>query len=271
MVLGLLGALIAALAYGSATILQALGVGRLRALPTGATLTTTARAGWLYAAGLGLDGVGFLASAGALRSLPLFLVQSVIASSVAVTAVLAVLILGARLSRREVAALGVVAVGLVALAASAKEGPPRAVPGALGLALLVAGAVLIVGTLVGVRRGSSSLLALCAGLGFGGVAVAARILVWDGNIMHTVTTASLWALLLHAGIATVAYGFALDKGAATSVAAITFAVETVVPALIGLLLLDDQVRAHTLPVALLGFILTLGACLALAGRSEPAA
>lgn len=271
MLLGLLGALVAAFAYGAATIVQAVGVTRMKAAPEGASLLQRARAGWLYAVGLALDGLGFLASAGALRSLPLFLVQSIIAGSVALTAVLAVVVLKTRLSRREIGALVGVAIGLVMLALCAKEGAAHGIPNWLGVTLLVLAFALLPLVYVGYRARRSSVLALTAGLGFAGVAVAARILPWDGHFTHALTSASLWALLLHADIATLAYGLALDAGEATSVAAITFATETVVPAIIGLALLGDEIRAHTWPLALAGFVVTLASCIVLAGQSEPAA
>jgi len=106
--LGLLGALLAALAYGAATVLQAVGVRRVAALPPGTALRDRARTGWPYAVGLALDALGFLASVAALRTLPLFLVESAVASSVAVTAVLSVVVLGVRLRTAEVVALMVV-------------------------------------------------------------------------------------------------------------------------------------------------------------------
>ena len=83
---GLLGAFAAAVLYGAATVLQAAGVRSLRLVPAGAPLPARLWAGRLYAVGLALDGLGFLASIAALRTLPLFVVQSAIASSVAVTA-----------------------------------------------------------------------------------------------------------------------------------------------------------------------------------------
>ena len=54
-----------------------------------------------------------------------------------------------------------------------------------------------------------------------------------------------------------------------AVAAITFAIETVVPAAIGLALLGDAVRGSTWPLAIAGFVITLGSCFVLAGQSEP--
>lgn len=268
MLLGLLGALVAAIAYGTATVVQAVGVARMAAASPGASLVRRARSGWLYGVGMALDALGFLASAGALRSLPLFLVQSVIAASVAVTAILAVLVLGARLTRREVGALVAVGLGLVLLALTADEGPARGTPGWLAPVIL---AVVIVGVtlaLVGRRRGSAALLAVAAGLGFSGVGIAARIMPWHGSVTDLLTTTSFWALLAHAALALVAYGYALDAGTATAVAAITFSVETLVPSAVGLAFLGDAVRPHTAPLAVAGFGVTLLGCLALAGRSE---
>ena len=92
MLTGLLGAFAAAVLYGAATVLQAAGVRHLRTVPASAPLAARLWAGRLYAVGLGLDAAGFLASIAALRTLPLFVVQSAIASSVAVTAVLAVVV-----------------------------------------------------------------------------------------------------------------------------------------------------------------------------------
>ncbi|HET8988831.1 MAG TPA: hypothetical protein VFN43_10000, partial [Humibacillus sp.] len=105
MILGLLGALTAAVAYGGATILQAIGVRRVAALPSHARLSRRLKVGWPYPAGLALDAAGFLASVVALRTLPLFLVESAVASSVAVTAVLSVVVLRVPLQRKEIVAL----------------------------------------------------------------------------------------------------------------------------------------------------------------------
>src|SRR3954468_7656116 len=123
--LGLLGALVAALAYGAGTVLQTIGVRRMTATPQGTTLLVRARAGWPYAVGLGFDAVGFVASVAALRTLPLFLVESAVASSVAVTAVLSVVVLHVRLGTLEVVALLAVAAGLSGLALAAADGVAR--------------------------------------------------------------------------------------------------------------------------------------------------
>jgi drug/metabolite transporter (DMT)-like permease len=270
--LGLLGAFVAAVAYGSATILQAIGVRRLAALPPRTPLLQRVRAVWPYAAGLALDAAGFLASIVALRTLPLFLVESAVASSVAVTAVLSVLVLHVALQAREVVALGAVALGLVALAAAAEEGPARSPGTATGWWLLgwavVVGLMLALGVTDRHRGRAVVVLSLGAGLGFGGVGVAARVIEVPEPWWHLAGDPTLWALLAHAALATVCYAVALARGRVTTVAALTFAAETTVPAAIGLVWLGDGVRPGWGPVALTGFAVTLAGCITLAGRAE---
>jgi hypothetical protein len=263
---GLLSAFAAAALYGGGTILQAVGV-RRAAAAEGAALWARARAGRLYVVGLLLDGVGFLASLIALRTLPLFVVESAIASSVAITAVLAVLFLGVRLSRREVVALAGVGVGLVALAVSARVG--TAAPLSRPASWLLLGSTVPVAGLgaVALRLRASTgaaVLAATAGMGFGGVGIAARVVAVPADLWRVVLDPVAWALVAFSAIAIPAYGFALQRGAVTTVAAVTFAVETVVPAAIGLLWLGDGVRAGEGPVAALGFVLTLVGSIALA-------
>ncbi|MFM6852116.1 MAG: hypothetical protein ACKOVB_23740, partial [Terrabacter sp.] len=249
MTLGLFGALLAALAYGAATVLQAIGVRRAAALPGGTAVFGRIRAGWPYAVGLALDGVGFLASVVALRTLPLFLVESAIASSVAVTAVLSVLVLDVRLGVPEVVALLAVGVGLTGLALTAADGPavhpgPAATWWLLAAALLV-GVLLVAGARAGRRSGV--LLSVAAGLGFGGVGVAARLLEIPSPVWALATDGLAWVLVGHAVLATVAYGMALSRAGVTTVAALTFATETVLPAAVGLVALGDRVAPGRAP------------------------
>jgi hypothetical protein len=93
-------------------VLQAIGVQRMVAIPRNATLWSRLAAGRPYVLGLLLDVLGFLAPVVSLRILPLFLVESAVASSVAVTAVLAVVVLDVRLRHAEITALVVIGVGL---------------------------------------------------------------------------------------------------------------------------------------------------------------
>lgn len=274
MTVSLIGAFLAAVAYGAATILEAIGVRQLAALPQGSPWRDRMPGAGVYLCGLIVDLVGFLLSAAALRRLPLFLVESAVASSVAITAVLAVFLLGVRLHRSEIIALGGVGAGLVLLAVSAKEGPPQAVGHLAGwLLLLAAGAVALIllagWRMAADRESSAAVLALGAGAGFGLMGVAARIIVIPDHWWQWFSEPTFWALIAHAVLALTAYGIALSRGRTTTVAAVTFATETVLPAIIGLTLLGDGVRQHLWAIAGVGFALALGSCIALAQRAEP--
>src|SRR4051812_2626385 len=102
MVLGLLGALGSAIAYGVASVLQALAVRRTTAAEgLDVRLLLRLARSWRYLLGLAFDATAFLLSLVALRSLPLFVVQSIVASFLAVTAVLGAVVLRMPLRRAD--------------------------------------------------------------------------------------------------------------------------------------------------------------------------
>ena len=131
---------LAAVLYGVAAILQAVGARRAVAA-TGGTAGVVRQ--WTYLMGLGLDLCGWLLSLVASRRLPLFAVQAVLASSVAVTVILAALVFGVRLAGRDRAAvagvtLALVLVGLSAGAKGAGVVNEGAEPALVAILLLVA-------------------------------------------------------------------------------------------------------------------------------------
>src|SRR5919199_412019 len=197
MLLGLVAAFGAAVAYGVASVLQAVGARRLESGSVDAAFLLRLTRSLPYVTGLALDGAGFVATVVALRVLPLFVVESAVASSVGVTALVAARFAG------------------VGVAARALQPPP----------------------------------------------------VW----WHLLGEPLLWALVVGGAAALVAYATALQRGAVTVVAAVTFAVETVVPAVVGYALLGDRARPGWLPVAVAGLLLTLGGAIALSRHSEPEA
>jgi hypothetical protein len=138
----------------------------------------------------------------------------------------------------------------------------------LVLSLLVAAVVAVV-----VRRpqGGATVLALAAGSGFAAVAIAARALPVPSPLWHVLGEPLLWALGVGGIVGLLAFAAALQRGAVTVIAAVTFAVETVVPAVAGYALLGDRARPGFLPVAVAGLLLTLGAAIALSRHSEPEA
>jgi drug/metabolite transporter (DMT)-like permease len=269
MVLGLACALFAAVAYGSASVLQ--GVAAQRAEQGSGLdprLMVRLARSVPYVSGLGLDLAGFVASLVALRTLPLFLVQSAVASSVGVTAIIAAAI-GVRLRGREVASLVVLAAGLLMLAMSAQ--PERGAPITLSYRWALLASVVLLGAagVIAARHGgrsSAPALAFLAGLAFTVVAVSARSLTLPNPLWHTLADPGLWAILAHGALGMLLFTTALQRGSVTTAVALTFAVETVVPAVIGLAFLGDRTRAGYAPIAVVGFILTIAGTLALAAH-----
>ncbi len=131
-------ALGAAVCFGTATVLQAMAA---RAANTGegggeAALFLRAVRQWRYLAGLALDGLGFLLQVAALRSIPLYTVGAALASSLAVTAVVAARLLRVRLSGGEWGAVALVCTGLALLGVASGTEGDRAGSTALKYAML---------------------------------------------------------------------------------------------------------------------------------------
>jgi hypothetical protein len=270
MVLGMACALFAALGYGTASVLQSVAARRAESgLGLDPRLMVHLARSAPYVSGLALDLAAFVASLVALRTLPLFLVQSAVAASVGVTAVIAAAI-GVRLRGREIASLVVLGAGLLLLASSAQ--PEQGAPLTLRIRWGLLSCVVILGaagTLV--ARGNGRLvapaLAVLGGLAFTVVAVAARSLTVPAPLWHVLADPGLWAILTLGALGMFLFTTALQRGSVTSVTALTFAVETIVPAGIGLAFLGDATRPGFALAAAVGFVLTIAGTLALATAS----
>ncbi len=272
MILGLVGAFGAAVCYGVASVLQALAARRTAtAEGLDPRLVLRLLKSWPYVAGLGLDVLGFMMSLVALRMLPLFLVQGVIASSLAVTAVLGAFVLHMGLRGREKVAVGVVVAGLILLALSAAEDHPVPVTsgthwGVLAAGVALSGLAVLLARLPG-RLGAAALGAV-AGLQFGVVATAARILPQSFAPTVLFTDPATYALVVAAPVGMLALSTALQRGTVTQATAPLVVAETIAPALVGLLLLGDAPRAGWAWAAVLGFVLAVAGAVTLASHGE---
>lgn len=260
MLLGLIAALGAALAFGIAAVLQAISARRV-ATSAGLDPLLLLRLlrEWHFLVAVALNLGGFLLHMVALRSLPLFLVQVAISSSVAVTAVLAARVVDARMRGVHWGAVVLVCLGLALLAGGAGEVGTMPEDSSLQVGVLVALPVLmVVGSVASRFPGAvgSTMLGLVAGAGFGVVAVAARILE-SLRPSALLTDVTAYALAAAGVLAFLLYSLALQRGSATTAAAAVVVTQTVVPAVVGLVLLGDSVRSGWWPPAVLGLLLAL--------------
>ena len=271
--LALACAVLAAVSYGIGSVMQAAAVRHAENRPNLDPVLLVRLAGrWPYVAGLALDLVGFAASVIALRTLPLFLVQSAIAGSVGVTAIAASIAFGVRLLGYERIALVGLIFGFALLAVSAR--PEQAASlGLIGQWILACGVVVVLaaGALSARldKRRAGIGLALCAGLSWTGTGVAARVLQIPSPLWHLLIDPIAICLVAYGLLGVLLFATALQRGSVTAAAAIVFSVETVVPSVIGIAFLGDHARSGFVPVAVLGFAATVGGSIALARRSEP--
>jgi drug/metabolite transporter (DMT)-like permease len=280
MVLSLVAAVVSALCYGIAAVMQAIAV--RAASRRSAAKAAEAGQGvdpgllvrmlrqWLFLASIGIDLVGFVAQLVALRRLPIFAVQAIMASNLAVTAVCAAWIMKMRLSAREWLAVAGVVLGVGLLGLSAGSQGAAKVGSAFQLGLIVA--VICVGvTGFAVARLSDPVrtpaLGAIAGLGYAVVAVAARILpgfapaqLIRSPASYTLAAAGIVSFLL--------YATALEGGSVTTATAGVVLAETMPPALVGVLFLGDTTRHGLAAVAALGFVLAVFCAVALARFGE---
>jgi len=206
----------------------------------------------------------------ALQRLPLFLVQSVLVGSVGVTAVIAAA-RGQRLDTRDWGSLAALAAGLVLLCVTADPKPaaPLAPPGQW--LLLAATVVPVAAGLVGLRlrgRVSAAVLATAAGLAWTGVALASRAFSAEPLGWSALAHALVWTVVLQGVLGTVFFALALQRGDVTTVTAVTFMLELLVPSLLGLWLFGDGVLPGQGRLAVLGFVLAVGGTVALVRFAE---
>ena len=273
MTLSLLAALGSVAGYGVASVLQAHGA-RRTAASAGVDLRLLARLAVqrTYVAGFALDILAAGCTIVALRRLPLFIVQAAVASSVAVTAVLAARVFGNRLNRGEWRGIALVIVGLALLALCAgPEAPPSTSLG-LRIGLLVAaGVVVALGVAAGRLRGPSTaaLLGGLAGIGFGIGNTGIRVLV-DLSPLALVRNPAAWGALVAGVTAMLLFATALQRGSVTAATGLMTATETLLPAAFGLVVLREAPRHGTAPIAIVGFALTIIGALSLSRFGEVA-
>ncbi|GAA2726698.1 hypothetical protein [Cellulomonas aerilata] len=273
--LALAGVAAAAVCSGAAAVLQARAA-RLEPAGTrlGASLLVRLLRRRTYLLALVLVAAGFGLSFLALRTLPLFVVQSGRASSLAVTALLSVVVLRARLRPWETAAVAVVVAGLVLLASSADAEPSDVVPDATRVGLLVGVALLpvlasaAVRLLPGPRAGLAA--AVLAGVSFALLALGARALRSLAPLA-LLTDAAAWAMGLAGLLGLLFTAMALQRTPVVAATAAMVATETLVGSVLGMVVCGDRPAPGGTDLAVAGVGLVLAGALSLTRFGAPEA
>ncbi|MFG1610176.1 hypothetical protein [Actinoplanes sp. NPDC049265] len=232
-----------AVSYAAASILQAVAARR-----SSGTVRTMGHP--LYLAGIACDLLAWVGAMVALQSLAVYVVESVLAGSLALTVIGARIFLRSRLRGRDVAAIVVTLAALAVLALSA--GPQEDVPTSDRLRLwLCLAAVAVVATGWGAARAGapSGVVAALAGLCLGGAALVGRALPVPSEgtgldkALAIVTEPLTAALLIFAATGMMLYAHALQHGEVGPVTAVHWTFEVLTPSAVAVAFLGDTVRA----------------------------
>lgn len=266
-------AILCAVCYGLASVLQSIGARRVEASDSIDARSLARIATQIpYLIGLGLDGTAWVLSLLALAQLPLFVVQAMVAGAIGFTVLFAALFQHLRPTSRQIAFIGVLAAGLLGLALSGAPEEARSTPPAYSWGMW-AGVIVIavLGALAAKKmRGDHAAAALgcLSGLAFGGTALCARALVADVSISD-LRDPLLWGMLAYGALGLIFFASALQRGSVTVATAWLFTAETVVPSIIGLTILGDSARPGYALIAAVSFIVTIVAAVGLTLVSPP--
>jgi drug/metabolite transporter (DMT)-like permease len=265
--IGLLAALGAAVMFGIGSVRLAVGARRVP-VAEGLSLQLIPRMLQERAIveALALNLVGFAFHLVALRHIPLFLAQTGIAASLAVTALLTMRVFGNKLTRSDWIAVLAVCVGL-GLLAGAAGGAGRSVTSTRGdIGVVIAVALLFVVGFASTRFSGglgAALVGLVAGLGFALVSISSRLIPVIG-LPDVLIAPGTYTLAISGGLAFFLYSVALQRGSVMTATAPMIVMQTATPAAVGVLLLGDTIRPGWSVAAALGLLLSGAGATALA-------
>ncbi len=197
---------------------------------------------WPYIVGLVLDGLAWILTLVAVHTLPLFVVQPIIAFSVVVTALIDRFVLQRRLGSRANIAMLCIFAGLALLALTAAPERAKAVNDIVRWAIMLAPLPLVLAGSVFAKTQkpyATIVLGIISGVAFGGTAIVGRMLSFPQPYWHLLLNPLLWALLAYGLVGILLFTIALQRHHASVVNAAMIAFETLAPISVGILLLGD--------------------------------
>jgi drug/metabolite transporter (DMT)-like permease len=270
--LALVAAAGSAICFGVAAVLEQIGARREKsAVDLDPILLVKLTHQLPYVSGILVGLLGWVMSLIAVRTLPLFLVQGIVASSIAVTVIVARCVLHIRLRPRDRQTILLIFLGLVLLAASAST--QTAQPASYAFRVLLAASpffIAILGILLMQHRNQDRAavgLAILSGLGFSGTAICGRILIMPNSPISLFFDPIAWALVAYGFISMLLFTIAIQRSSITTINAVAFAVETLVPAAIGVMFLGDRPLPGRWGIMLLGMAIIVASTYQLAQGS----
>lgn len=261
--IALLAALGVAVSNGIAAVLQKISADKQKRISSkNIGLVLLMLRDWPYLVGLLLDGLAWLLTLVAVHSLPLFVVQPIIALSVVVTALVERLFFRRKLGTRVTVAIICIVGGLLILSMQSTVQHAQPISETLRFVIMVApliiGAIGL-GAMKNTSRWATITLAGLAGVAFGGTSIVGRMLNFSESFWRVFASPLFVVLLAYGIVGMVLFSVALQRNRASVVNSAMIAFETLVPVSIGIMLLGDAPKNGSW-----GFVV-VGAAIALAG------
>jgi len=270
--ISLFAAIGVAIANGAAAILQKEGADTQKAAASlNPGLVLRLLRDWRYVLGISLDVTAGGLILVAVHSLPLFLVQAIVACAVVITFVIECYLLKRYRIRHAYRALGMVIVGLILLGFSALPEDARHVSLRIEWVILLAGIpVALLGIVCSRLKGplSAACLAVLSGIAFGGMSVAGRVLSLPDPLWQLFDNPAVYAYFLYGGLGVMLFTVGLQRSSATVFTTIMVTAETLVPSAVGVVFLGDTIRPAFWPVAVIGLAITLVGALLVATAKQ---
>ncbi len=261
--IALLAALGVAVSNGIAAVLQKISADKQERISSKNIVLVLRMLGdWPYLVGLLLDGLAWLLTLVAVHSLPLFVVQPIIALSVVVTALVERFFFRRKLGTRVIVAIIFIVGGLLILSMQATVQHAHPISNTLRLAIMAAplpiGAIGLA-AMKSTNRWATLTLAGLAGAAFGGTSIVGRMLNFSDSFWQVFASPLFVSLLAYGVVGIVLFTVALQRNRASVVNSVMIALETLVPVSIGIMLLGDAPKNGSW-----GFVVA-GATIAFAG------
>jgi drug/metabolite transporter (DMT)-like permease len=271
-ILPLLAALGCSLCNGSAAVLQKISAdkeAKTDDLDVGFLLHLFQDAPYII--GVILDFLGWVLTVYAVQYLPLFLVEALIAANIVVTILVERIFLHGHMSRRIYVATGIILCGLVVLALSAS--PEKANPISEGMRWAIVLFPFLIGAAGYVvarsqKYNATIALAGLSGLAFGQTSVIGRIFTFSHPLWHTLYSPLILGLVASGVLGIWLFSTALQRTRASIANASMTAAQTLVPAIIGIVVLGDEPRNGLWVAVIAGVALVLSGVYVLAVRGE---
>jgi drug/metabolite transporter (DMT)-like permease len=255
--------IVASIIYGVGMVLQSIGVHRSEGGSKTFGRLPPAIRDPVFLSALLLDLVAWVLSRIALHQLAVFVVQSILAGSLAVTVIGAEVFLHAPVKRRDHAAVAVVLAGLVLVGLAAGPQEITTVPRFYEFFVVLGAPMIAAVGVLSLHWSHHAVGGVLGGLALGGSALAARVLHVDSFISF-IGDPILWTLLAYSVIGVVLVTRALEHGRVGPVSATMWTAEIVPATVIGFVVLGDHARSGFGLVAVAGVGLTVAATVALA-------